>query len=447
MNYSSLLCALQRLLLLFFLVSSLAAHSQQVRVSSGRGVVYPEQDQRIDFLVMMYDIAPDDEISIVLPNGTFTVNWLKYYPASSAAGGQSIARPSLISNQRFINPEDMTGYIVRIDGTMNGSSYQKELTVWVVDYKSYLPVLSALEPAITASREQCNELTLRLTGNVPDLVYYTPLGLRYSLDRFFELQFESLEWTDQWSPKIIQTSLKLYDNQITVSEPPMQNTYFRLSGDQYATDLGLEAITVQSSFYQAIKVEGRILTEASVRTEKQEADRPETIQTLSGSAPLEILFTAKGNEPVANFYRWTILKNGEPYVSRTDASHRFTFKEAGTYAVQLTTENAWCTHTDSVVIKVSESAIYAPNVFTPNGDGINDEFRVAYRSIIEFQCWIYNRWGAKVYEWNDPQKGWDGTINGRPASQGAYFYVIRALGSDGIVYNLKGDINLLRGKP
>jgi gliding motility-associated-like protein len=109
-------------------------------------------------------------------------------------------------------------------------------------------------------------------------------------------------------------------------------------------------------------------------------------------------------------------------------------------------------------------------VFTPNGDGTNDEFRVAYRSLREFHCWVYNRWGKLVYEWTDPAKGWDGTIYGKPAAEGAYYYVIRALGTDADknarytmkavynkkklkadeamigVYQLSGDINLLRGK-
>jgi len=87
-----------------------------------------------------------------------------------------------------------------------------------------------------------------------------------------------------------------------------------------------------------------------------------------------------------------------------------------------------------------------PNVFTPNGDGINDEFRVAYQSLTKFEAWIYNRWGRLVYHWNDPQKGWDGNIGGKKAAEGAYFYVIKAVGSDGIKYLKKGDINLLRGK-
>ena len=112
-----------------------------------------------------------------------------------------------------------------------------------------------------------------------------------------------------------------------------------------------------------------------------------------------------------------------------------------------------------------------PNVFTPNGDGKNDEFRVAYRSLREYHIWVYNRWGKLVYESEDPAKGWDGTINGRAAAAGAYFYVIRAMGTDAVkgasyvalkgaynkkkkmndqsiigIYQLSGDINLLRGK-
>ena len=107
----------------------------------------------------------------------------------------------------------------------------------------------------------------------------------------------------------------------------------------------------------------------------------------------------------------------------------------------------------------------APNTFTPNGDGANDEFRVVYRSLKEFHIWVYNRWGHLVYESSDPAKGWDGNINGKPAAVGAYYYVIRALGTDAEtgymskpkysqkvkkqelpvgVYQLSGDINLLR---
>ena len=113
--------------------------------------------------------------------------------------------------------------------------------------------------------------------------------------------------------------------------------------------------------------------------------------------------------------------------------------------VKVTVSNdKTCSYSDSITVTVSTSSIQAPNVFTPNGDGYNDEFRVAYKSILTFHCWVYNRWGRLVYEWTDPMKGWDGNINGKEASPGPYYYVIKATGNDGKKYKLKGDINLLR---
>ena len=140
------------------------------------------------------------------------------------------------------------------------------------------------------------------------------------------------------------------------------------------------------------------------------------------------------------------------------------------YRVVVVVSNSDCQlDSTEIEVSVSESMLRVPNVFTPNGDGANDEFRVVYRSLKEFHCWVYNRWGHLVYEWSDPAKGWDGTIGGRPAAEGAYFYVIRALGTDADenakytikpvynsrlkkqdealigVYQLSGSINLLRG--
>ena len=157
-------------------------------------------------------------------------------------------------------------------------------------------------------------------------------------------------------------------------------------------------------------------------------------------------------------------------VNRFDPDIRYTFSEPGTYRVVCSVNNTSCqTDSSEVTVAIAESYLAVPNVFTPNNDGQNDEFRVAYRSLREFHIWVYNRWGKLVYESVDPAKGWDGNINGRPAAPGAYYYVIRALGTDAAkdaqyiglkavyksrkanadksvigVYQLSGDINLLR---
>lgn len=100
--------------------------------------------------------------------------------------------------------------------------------------------------------------------------------------------------------------------------------------------------------------------------------------------------------------------------------------------------------------------VEVPNVFTPNGDGINDRFVIKTLSLESFKGTIYNRWGKKVYEWDSPDDlGWDGTINGgSPASPGTYYYMIEAVGKDGKVFNpntdnckeCKGFLQLIRDK-
>ena len=191
----------------------------------------------------------------------------------------------------------------------------------------------------------------------------------------------------------------------------------------------------------------------------------------SYSGELEVAFYSNPT-PAVRFYRWSIYKASQHIATRTDQDIRYTFSEPGSYRVVCKVNNSDCS-ADSMEMKVniSESYLRVPNVFTPDGNGKNDEFRVAYRSIREFHCWVYNRWGKLVYEWTDPAKGWDGTINGRPAAEGAYFYVIRAMGTDAAkdasyigqkaaykkkkenadesiigIYQLSGDINLLRRK-
>ena len=186
------------------------------------------------------------------------------------------------------------------------------------------------------------------------------------------------------------------------------------------------------------------------------------------SGPLEVAFYSNPT-PAVRFYNWHIYQSTDLLASRHDQDIRYTFSNPGSYRIVCAVNNADCTSDSTeMTVAISESYLKVPNVFTPNGDGKNDEFRVAYRSIKEFHIWVYNRWGKLVYESTDPMRGWDGTIGGKKAAEGAYFYVIRALGTDAPtnaqymmkavynkkklnsdeavigVYQLSGDINLIR---
>jgi gliding motility-associated-like protein len=82
---------------------------------------------------------------------------------------------------------------------------------------------------------------------------------------------------------------------------------------------------------------------------------------------------------------------------------------------------------DTVVIETRncEPAIWAPNAFTPNGDGLNDSFRVQGQNIDEYYLAIYDRWGEKVFETKDIHHAWDGRCQNRLCSTGVYIWMIR----------------------
>lgn len=126
----------------------------------------------------------------------------------------------------------------------------------------------------------------------------------------------------------------------------------------------------------------------------------------------------------------------------------YTFTDAGTTYWRFYGANSdgSCEYIgDTYTVSIGESALECPNIFSPaNKDRINDEWKVSYKSIVDFHCWIYNRWGNLIKEFTNPAEGWDGTYGGKQVSTGVYFYVIRATGSDGKKYKLSGDINILR---
>lgn len=347
----------------------------------------------------------------------------------------------------LLPPDDATGYTVEVNGISTD-------TIFVIDYSNYRPSFSSLELESNGN-SQCENMNLLLTGNIPALKYQTPSGTSYTLTRDFNVKYKTMEFVEEWNTidttvTITLPSIALLSHRITVNAP-LCDTYFTLSGDQYANKLDkLDSIT--SLFYSAVAVKCYPTFIVEKREGLHEAERPFLSSQLKFSAPLSCEFKSNANEPVAKFYKWEIFKDKQLLISRSDKDHRYTFTEAGIYNIKLKTSNdklptsnLYCSNTDSVSITISESSLLVPNVFTPNGDLQNDEFRVAYKSIISFQAWVYNRWGRKVFSWTDPQKGWDGNINGKKAVPGPYFYVIKATGSDGIKYLKKGDINLLRG--
>lgn len=178
---------------------------------------------------------------------------------------------------------------------------------------------------------------------------------------------------------------------------------------------------------------------------------------LEGEAPLEVSFTDKSIRGNLK-YTWDFgekTPDGKRIIWEVDKdsigifSSPFTHKyyKPGEYTVNLTIESdRHCLDSfrlEKIVVEKSDLGI--PNVFSPDGDGINDYFMVESKSLRWISVEVFSRSGMLVYrfiaegdqlnEW----KGWDGYVNNTSAqaSPGVYFYIIKALGWDDVKYDSK----------
>lgn len=188
----------------------------------------------------------------------------------------------------------------------------------------------------------------------------------------------------------------------------------------------------------------------------EEGQEVEDVQ-YDGSAPLACTFKANP-ENVGGYtplYEWQFRKLGEekPFLVRYEEDTQYTFVQSGAFQVELLVSFVLGNDTiayqmdEPFAVTISESKLEVPNAFTPNGDGINDVFRVkeGYTSIVSFKAQVFSRWGKKLFEWNDPADGWDGRSGGSDVPDGAYYLLIEARGADGKRYHIKKTINILRG--
>ena len=168
-----------------------------------------------------------------------------------------------------------------------------------------------------------------------------------------------------------------------------------------------------------------------------------TNDVYTGTYPLTVNFTNGSSSNASGFF-WN-------FGDGTTGSGTFpanTFQEPGTYVVTLSvTNSSGCTDTYSITIVVLEnpSVLIIPNIFSPNNDGQNDYFFVTGTYIQDFQCTIYDRWGLKMANLSSVTDTWDGrTSSGVLATDGTYYYIIKATGLDKKDYGTKGFIQLVR---
>ena len=137
-------------------------------------------------------------------------------------------------------------------------------------------------------------------------------------------------------------------------------------------------------------------------------------------------------------YQWQDGSSGESYE----------VTGPGAYSVQ--TENLCGLAQDNVIIedRACRCHLHIPTGFTPNGDNVNDLYRIGYQcNFVDYSIEIYNRWGQRVFSSDNPDDFWDGYHAGKASSEGVYTWVVRYsyLDRGDIVPNTEaGTVTLIR---
>lgn len=396
-----------------------------------------------------------NDIFVVNESGTVSVSYTatsassspKWYRYSSLGGGhaEEIQGVSYDGNVSSVsNAETDMGYIIED----NDNRYY----FWIVGYGRHQFSVNS----VTVSEESgCNQTILDIDGSGEEIHYYGINGRRFTLSREIEVSFLNLEWDDEQSD-FIQTeqikTIESIDHQVFLTPPAYCNTVFTVSGDRFMKEWGIGK-TISSQPYVPVAVDCRTIAEqvSSGDTENSNQISGGT-EGLGGSAPAEINFTAFITDAVIHT-EWQMSRDGnfqniDYRISGQDLN--FVFRDEGTIYARFVGSNSdgSCeTYGETYTVNIGASELKCPNAFSPGAsEGVNDEWKVSYRSIIEFECWIFDRYGTQLYHFSDPEGGWDGKYRGKIVSPGVYYYVIKAKGADGKEYKRSGDINIIRSK-
>jgi len=165
---------------------------------------------------------------------------------------------------------------------------------------------------------------------------------------------------------------------------------------------------------------------------------------IAGHAPMISNFTASSLPAFVN-YNWNFGDGAGNTLAGNTISNNFTSK--GIYRVTvMVTDHQGCADTASVLVTVdSLTTIQSPNVFSPNGDGVNDVFTLQVPGATTLKISFFNRWGAPIQELDGLQLQWDGrNASGIAVETGTYYYVAQYTTEQGEAKTVNGFVLLIR---
>jgi gliding motility-associated-like protein len=174
-----------------------------------------------------------------------------------------------------------------------------------------------------------------------------------------------------------------------------------------------------------------------------------TASPTSGFSPFTTTFV---NQSQNGDSYWWDFGNGETLSVNNTASQTMTYEGEGPLDITVCVAaiQQGCQDTACIVVTILEFIpppyVDVPNVFSPNGDNVNDEWVfISLDFVAEVEITILNRWGNIVYEQKAASPSWDGKVEGgSDAAEGVYFYRYSALGLDGSTVEGHGFIQLVR---
>ncbi len=357
-----------------------------------------------------------------------------------AAYAETIAINRNGDEYSFPAPESDLGYVI--------TENDRPTYFYIINYDRHALRLETLTHSAIDS--DCARIALILSGNAAPIPYYSINGRRMELSRDLTLAYTTLSFDENseiYVTENVTENLSGTTGTIHVNQP-LCATSFTLSGDRFL-EAWNDAMEVSSNIIEPVAVDAKT---SAIQTTREVDNEQKVDANLGGSAPVDITFTASVTD-AAIFHEWQFASDPEFDIIDlrfNDLKVDYTFHDAGTTYVRFVAANsdASCEYySETYEVFIGESRLECPNAFSPRSTpGINDEWKVSYKSITSFECHIFNRWGVKVATLNHPSQGWDGRHNGKLVPAGVYFYVIKATGADGHKYNLSGDINILNSK-
>lgn len=424
----------------------------------------PDRSTGLDKIYVCYDTA-----GVSLEYSVDTPERVRIYRYGNLGGGFAEEVTDVVRESgKVVLPEFQgnAGYIIELN--------DRREYYWIVDYLPYRLKLTGIS---VAPQQECDASLIQVEGSGEPIHYFTINGQQKVLPRDITVSYTTQQWDSaSYTYNNIEVS-KSFDHlssTFRLTPPAYCSTYYHVEGDKFLRKWNwLEEVESVVSAPYAVASTTSALQDDQDSTSpaptpggeendggdpdaEGEKDSSNVIPTpdageLGGSAPADIRFSAVSTEGVYH-NEWQLSSDPEftaPEYRFNVADLDYTFTQEGTYYLRYIGSNAdgTCeTISETYTVNIGASELLCPNAFSPDGDGVNDKWKVSYRSLLEFKCWIFDRYGEQLFYTEDPEEGWDGTRRGKPVKSGVYYYIIRAKGADGQNYKKSGDINILRHK-